>query len=121
MRSLLQRLGRATDRALSAVIWLHDSVMLFICLFWLLPLIVLVVISAFIFDLRPILRDRMQEVFLYSLLGSRSGSAFASTHSSQQPRHPTASGIGWGACPLTLAMCFWALAAYSGCSVSYEV
>ena len=51
MRSLLQRLGRATDRALSVVIWLHDSVMLFIFLFWLLPLIVLVVISAFIFDL----------------------------------------------------------------------
>ena len=69
MRSLLQRLGWAADRALSAVIWLHDSVMLFICLFWLLPLIVLVVISAFIFDLRPLLRDRMQEVFLYSLLG----------------------------------------------------
>ena len=69
MRSLLKRLSWAADRALSAVIWLHDSVMLFICLFWLLPLIVLVVISAFIFDLRPLLRDRLQEVFLYSLLG----------------------------------------------------
>jgi len=69
MRSLLQHLGRATDRALSAVIWLHDSVMLFICLFWLLPLIAVVVISAFIFDLRPLLRDRVQEAFLYSLLG----------------------------------------------------
>jgi hypothetical protein len=69
MRSVLHRLSLAADRALSAVIWLHDSVMLFVCLFWLLPLIVLVVISSFIFDLRPILRDRMQEAFLYSLLG----------------------------------------------------
>ncbi len=69
MRSLLQRLSWAADRALSVVIWLHDSVMLFICLFWLLPLIVLVVISAFIYDLRPLLRDRIQEVFLYCLLG----------------------------------------------------
>jgi hypothetical protein len=69
MRSLLQRLSWAADRALSAAIWLHDSVMLFICLFWLLPLIALVVISAFIFDLRPLLRDRMHEAFLYSLLG----------------------------------------------------
>jgi hypothetical protein len=68
MRSLLQRLSWVADRALSVVIWLHDSVMLFICLFWLLPLIVLVVISAFIYDLRPIPRDRMQEVFLYGLL-----------------------------------------------------
>jgi hypothetical protein len=68
MRSLLQRLGRAADRTLSAVIWLHDSVMLFISLFWLLPLIVLVVISAFIYDLRPLLRDHMQEALLYSLL-----------------------------------------------------
>jgi hypothetical protein len=54
---------------LSAVIWPHDSVMLFICLFWLLPLIVLVVISAFIYDLRPVLRGRMQEAFLYGFLG----------------------------------------------------
>jgi len=69
MRSLLQRLSWAADKALSVVIWLHDSVMLFICLFWLLPLIVLVVISAFIYEIRPILRDRMQEVFFYSLLG----------------------------------------------------
>ena len=69
MRSLLQRLSWTADRALSAIIWLHDSVMLFICLFWLLPLFVLVVISAFIYDLRPLLRDRMQEVFLYGLLG----------------------------------------------------
>ncbi len=69
MRSLLHRLSLAADRALSAVIWLHDSVMLFICLFWLLPLIVLVVISAFIYDLRPLRSDRMQEVLLYGLVG----------------------------------------------------
>jgi hypothetical protein len=69
MKSLLQRVGWFADKALSAVIWLHNSVMLFICLFWLLPLIVLLIVSAFIYDLRPILRDRMQEVFLYTLLG----------------------------------------------------
>ena len=62
-------MGWVPDKALSVVIWLHDSVMLFICLFGLLPLIVLVVISAFIYDLRPLLRDRMQEVFLYCLVG----------------------------------------------------
>ena len=70
MKSLLQRVGWVADKALSVVIWLHDSVMLFICLFWLLPLIVLVVVSAFIYDLRPVLRDRMQEVFIPSW-GSR--------------------------------------------------
>ena len=62
MRSLLQRLSRAADRTLSAVIWLHDSVMLFICLFWLLPLIVLVVISVVIFDLAD-----LQPLIDYSL------------------------------------------------------
>ena len=69
MKSLLQRVGWVTDKALSVVIWLHDSAMLFVCLFWLLPLIVLVVVSAFIYDLRPVLRERIQEVFLYTLLG----------------------------------------------------
>ena len=33
MISLLQRLGALADKALSVVIWLHDSIMLFICLF----------------------------------------------------------------------------------------
>lgn len=94
MRSLLQRLGWAADRALSAVIWPHDSVMLFICLFWLLPLIVLVVISAFIFDLRPILRDRMQEVFLYSLLLGLPLWIGVCLYAQFAARHPTASGIG---------------------------
>lgn len=93
MRSLLQHLSWVADRALSVVIWLHGSVMLFICLFWLLPLIVLVVISAFIYDLRPIPRDRMQEVSLYGLLvlplwiGVCLYAQFAATSASHRIRH----------------------------------
>jgi len=68
MKILLQRLGAMGDKAISMIAWLHDSIMLFICVFWLLPLIALVVISAFIYDLRPLLRSRIETVFLYSLV-----------------------------------------------------
>ena len=68
MRALLRRLGRIADQGISVLMWLHHSMMLFICVFWLLPLIALVVVSAFIYDLRPILRSRIEGVFLYSLL-----------------------------------------------------
>ena len=68
MKALLQRLGVMADKAISVIAWLHDRIMLFICVFWLLPLIALVVISAFIYDLRPLLRSRIEAVFLYSLV-----------------------------------------------------
>jgi hypothetical protein len=42
--------------------------MLFICLFWLLPLIAAVVISVLFYDLRPLLRDRPETIFLYGLV-----------------------------------------------------
>ena len=92
MRPLLQRVGWVADKALSVVIWLHDSVMLFVCLFCLLPSIVLVVISAFIYDLRPVLRDckRFSSIPFW---GFRFGSAFVSTRSSQEHRQPVASVI----------------------------
>ncbi len=70
MKSWLRRGGGIADKGISALAWLHDdSIMLFLCLFWLLPLIVVVMISAFIYDLGPVLHDRIHEVFLYSLLG----------------------------------------------------
>jgi hypothetical protein len=69
MNAWLRRLGGIADKAVSVLVWLHDSIMLFVCLFWLLPLLALVVISAFVYDLRPLLRDRMQGIFLYTLLG----------------------------------------------------
>jgi hypothetical protein len=67
MNAWLRRLGGIADKAISVLVWLHESIMLFLCLFWLLPLLVLVVISAFIYDLRPLLR--VHAVLLYSLLG----------------------------------------------------
>jgi hypothetical protein len=69
VRSLLRRLGPLVDKALDAVVWLHDRIMLFVCLFWLLPLIALVVVSAFVYDLRPLLRGSIQGLALYSLVG----------------------------------------------------
>ena len=42
--------------------------MLFICVFWLLPLIAAVVISVLFYDLRPLLRDRLEAIFLYGLI-----------------------------------------------------
>jgi hypothetical protein len=68
MNALFRRLGPLADKALSVVIWLHDSIMLFICIFWLLPLIALVVISVFLYDLRPLLRERIDTIFLYGLI-----------------------------------------------------
>ena len=68
MKAPLQRLVRIADQGISVLMWLHGSIMLFICVFWLLPLIALVVVSAFIYDLRPILRSHMDGIFLYSLL-----------------------------------------------------
>jgi hypothetical protein len=62
MTSPLLRLGLVADKSMSVLAWLHDSIMLFVYLFWLLRLIALVVISAFIYDLGRILRDRIQEV-----------------------------------------------------------
>jgi hypothetical protein len=53
MRAPIRRLGALGDRALTAVIWLHDGLMLFICLFWLLPLIAAVVISVLFYDRAP--------------------------------------------------------------------
>jgi hypothetical protein len=64
MRAIIPRLGALADKALNAVIWLHDGIMLFICLFWLLPLIAAVVISVLVYDLRPLLRDRLEMIFL---------------------------------------------------------
>ena len=69
MKVLLRRVGALTDKALSGVIWLHDSIMLFICLFWLLPLIAAVVISVLFYDLRPLLRGKIETIFLYGLIG----------------------------------------------------
>lgn len=69
MTSLLRRLGALADKALSVVIWLHDSIMLFICLFWLLPLIAVVVVSVSVYDLRPLLRGKINAIFLYGLIG----------------------------------------------------
>jgi hypothetical protein len=69
MNSLLKHLGWAADKAISVVLWLHHSVMLFLGLFWLMPLIALVVVSAFIYDLRPLPRESVQELALYGLLG----------------------------------------------------
>ena len=56
------------DKVLTAVISLHDSIMLFICLFWLLPLIAAVVISVLVYDLRPLLRDKIEAIFLYGFI-----------------------------------------------------
>jgi len=68
MTSPLLRLGLVADKSMSVLAWLHDSIILFLRLFWLLPLIALVVISAFTFGLRPLLRSRIEAVFLYSLV-----------------------------------------------------
>jgi hypothetical protein len=68
MTSPLRRLGALADKALSVVIWLHDGIMLFICLFWLLPLIALVVTSVSVYDLRPLLRGKIDMIFLDGLI-----------------------------------------------------
>jgi hypothetical protein len=68
MSVLFRRLGALADKALSAVIWLHDGIMLFICVFWLLPLIAAVVISVLFHDLRPLLKDRLETIFLFGLI-----------------------------------------------------
>jgi len=60
---------RKLDRALDVLKWLHDCSLLYIAIFWLLPLLGLVFFSWLIADLRPILRGRLDEVLLYSLFG----------------------------------------------------
>jgi hypothetical protein len=69
MKQLLKCSWRAIDKAMSFVIWLNDSIMLYICLLWLLPLCGLVVISLLIYDIRPLVRDQLGLLFVYSMLG----------------------------------------------------
>src|SRR4029077_13588986 len=64
-----KRMWVIIDKILNVVLWLHDSVLLYVCLFWLLPLIIFLLISLFLYDLRPIMRSRIHDVFVYSLIG----------------------------------------------------
>jgi hypothetical protein len=68
MKVIIRRLGALVDKAFEAIIRLHDGIMPFICLFWLLPLIAAVVISVLVYDLRPLLRDKLETILLYGLV-----------------------------------------------------
>jgi hypothetical protein len=68
MRALFRRAGAGGDRVLNAVLWLHDGIMLFVCLFWLLPLFAAVLLSVFVYDLRPLLHGRLETYLLYGLI-----------------------------------------------------
>lgn len=68
MNSVFRRLVVLVDKGLSVVIWLHNSIMLFVCLFGLLPLIALFVFSALFFDLRHLLRGKNEQIFLSGLV-----------------------------------------------------
>jgi uncharacterized membrane protein len=67
MKSLLQNLGRAVDVTNSTLIWLRHGIFLFLGLVWVVPLFAVAVVSAFVYDLRPMLRDSVQNYVLYSL------------------------------------------------------
>ena len=67
MMRLLKSCWLVIEKAMTAVLWLHDSIMLYLALFWLMPLIALVMVSVFIYDLRPLMRDQIGT--LYSMLG----------------------------------------------------
>jgi hypothetical protein len=67
MKSLLQNLGRAVDVTNSTLSWLRHGILLYLGLVWVVPLFVVTVVSAFAYDLRPMLRDSVQDYVFYSL------------------------------------------------------
>jgi len=69
LKRFLKRLLSLFDKALDVIIWLHDCVLLYICLVWLLPLFGAVFFSWLFYDLKHFLQGRSGELFLYSLLG----------------------------------------------------
>ena len=57
------------DKLLDVIIWLHDAIMLYISITWLMPLFAAILFSWLIFDLRPLAKGHSTDIFLYSLLG----------------------------------------------------
>lgn len=66
---MLSRLLRIADKCIDVVIWLHDNVMLYIAVVWLMPLFAVIMIHVLGLDLRPVLRDRLDDLFVYALVG----------------------------------------------------
>jgi hypothetical protein len=61
-------LKRWVDRGLDGLIWLHYRTMLYICIVLLLPVMLAVVWSLLILDLRPLLQPLINDVFRYEVL-----------------------------------------------------
>jgi hypothetical protein len=68
MRTLLTALAALGEAALDLIIWLHDRLMLFVLIVFLVPLLVVVVISLLIYDIRPWARSIAAAVGYSALL-----------------------------------------------------
>lgn len=69
LRRFFEHALRWFDKVIDITLWLHHSVLLYICLAWLLPLFAAVLISWLIWDLRPLLKGRMEALFWYAMIG----------------------------------------------------
>jgi hypothetical protein len=61
-------LRRWIDRGLDGLIWLHERTLLYICIVLLLPLMLAVVWSLLIADLRPLLRPLISDIARYEAM-----------------------------------------------------
>ena len=62
LKRFLKRLLSLFDKAFDVIIWIHDCLLLYICLAWLLPLVGIIFCSWFFYDLKPLLRGRSGEL-----------------------------------------------------------
>lgn len=68
-RRLFEHALRWFDKIIDITIWLHHSILLYICLVWLLPLLAAVLFSWLVWDLRPLLKGHVETLFWYAMVG----------------------------------------------------
>ncbi len=68
-RRLFEHALRWFDKIIDITIWLHHSILLYICLAWLLPLLAAVLFSWLVWDLRPLFKGQVETLFWYAMTG----------------------------------------------------
>lgn len=69
LRRFFEHALRWLDKIIDITLWLHHSILLYICLVWLLPLLAAVLVSWLIWDVRPLLKGHMEALFWYAMVG----------------------------------------------------